>query len=70
MSEHTTNLTKTLEGRFLEQILTKKHWNLLFCDFSAENLHKTQHFESILWNWKFYQKHFLMKNYIKKVDTC
>ena len=28
MPEHTTNLTKTLAGRWLERILTKKLWNL------------------------------------------
>ena len=28
ISEHTTNLTKALAGRFLEHILTKKRWNL------------------------------------------
>ena len=36
-----------------------------FCDFPAENLigaETVQYFGSTLWNWKFYQEHFLMKN--------
>ena len=27
-----------------------------------------QHFASMLWNWKFYQEHFLMKNYKVDID--
>ena len=71
MSEHTTNLTKTFSGRFLERILTKKRWNLLMCDFLVKKLVRTEvtlHFASILWNWKFHQEHCLMKNY--EADIC
>ena len=64
MSEDTTNLTKRLAGRFLKCILINKRWNLRFFYFSAKNLSRTEvteDFPAMLWNWKFYEEHFLMK---------
>ena len=71
MSEHTANLTKTLARRFFERISTKKRWNLQFCHFFTNNLSKTEvtqyfYLTYFLLHNKFYQEHFLMKNY--KVD--